>query len=87
MAETETVKPGDCIVFKRADSMYDAFKIHQAENRVSVRRGIKELSDACEIARTSRGPKFSILTPRQVCLGNIGFQIEAQNASGRRCNP
>lgn len=51
MAETETVKPGDCIVFKGADSVYDVCKIDQAENRVSVRRGIKELSDAYEIAR------------------------------------
>jgi hypothetical protein len=51
MAESETPVPGQCVIFKRADGLYDVLKIDAAGERASVRVGLKQIEDAFHIAR------------------------------------
>lgn len=51
MAESETPVPGQCVIFKRADGLYDVLKIREGGERARVREGLKQLDDAFHIAR------------------------------------
>jgi hypothetical protein len=44
-------KPGDCIVFKRADGVYDISKIDRSRRRVLVRAAIQHPDSAHMIAQ------------------------------------
>jgi hypothetical protein len=48
---TAQPQPGDCIVFKRADGLYDVTKIDRALRRLPVRVAIRNLDSAYMIAQ------------------------------------
>jgi hypothetical protein len=51
--ETQKPVPGQCIIFKRADGLYDVQKIDEAGERAIVRAGLKQIEDAYHVARNS----------------------------------
>jgi hypothetical protein len=51
--ETQKPVPGQCIIFKRADGLYDVEKIDEAGERATVRAGLKQIEDAYHVARNS----------------------------------
>jgi hypothetical protein len=52
-SETQKPVPGQCIIFKRADGLYDVLKVDEAGERATVRAGLKQIEDAYHIARNS----------------------------------
>jgi hypothetical protein len=53
MSESEKPVSGQCVIFKRADGLYDVLKISDTGGRASVRKGLKQLEDAFHIARNN----------------------------------